>query len=171
MKLKFFAVAAVSAVIALSGGCFSRSSETAACIQTTVSQVKNDSLYIIVNQPFDNTDDLTDPEYGIVFSLGKYVLEAEDMNYRYYRSPKALMMASYEFSQRRGGSKFYGGIAVPKSGDALTMQFYTYMDDKSKNGKILIWKMTGDFNAKRGEKWFLSTDTNKTEVNTNNTAK
>jgi len=158
IKYKRFAAALAVTLISFAGGCISKPEETMVNIPTTVSLVTNDSIYLIVCQPIDNTDDIADPSAGVLLTIGRYTLEAEDLTYRYFRAPKPLIIASYEFGQRRGGQRVNGGIAIPKDELAAGAQKYVYVDDKAKNGKIFVWRITDDFNTKRGQKWFLNTD-------------
>ena len=155
--MKLLSIAASLALVLLCAGC-ATSVDQMEQVQKTVSHTTRENLYLVVNMPLDNTDDLDDPAQGIAFPIGTYKLEAEDLDYWYFRAPKPITMAVYEFGKQLNGMRIYGGIALSKTGDNATPAPHAYVDDKAKSGKILIWKMSPDFLSKRGQKWFLSTD-------------
>jgi hypothetical protein len=127
---------------------------------TIVSPTTSKTLTLLVNKPLNNTDDIYNPSEGVIFLIGKYQLEAEDINYWYFRSPKPIVISSFDFGKQTNGTRIYGGIALSKRGDNTQPVACAYTDEstKNKNNKIRIWRMSDDFQKQRGIKWSLSTD-------------
>jgi hypothetical protein len=162
--MKSFPIAASLALLLLAAGCISMGEDQREVVQTTVSPSTSETLYLVVNQPLDNTDDIDDPSQGVALPIGKYKLESEDADYYYFRASKPIMITTYEFGHQRNGVRIYGGIALGKNDNNAAPTPHAYVDDsKSKNSKILVWKMSPDFLLKRGQKWFLSTDKKDTQ--------
>jgi hypothetical protein len=122
-----------------------------------VTPATSKDIYLVVSKPLNDNDDVYDPSQGVVMPIGRYNMECEDINYWYFRAPKPLVLALYEFGHQTNGMRLYGGIAISKTPGNLTPNPSVYVDD-TKNGKVLIWNMTKEFFKNRGEKWRLSTD-------------
>jgi hypothetical protein len=157
--MKRFLTALFAATLLMTAGCatdYEQTIQEPAIVTPTTSK----TLYLIVNKPLNNTDDAYNPSEGIVFLIGKYMLEAEDINYWYFRAPKPIIVATYDFGKQTSGTRFYGGIAISKRGDNTKPTACAYTDEstKDKNNKIRIWRMSDDFQKQRGIKWALCTD-------------
>lgn len=149
----------LSAIALLSiAGCSTSNDPSFIEERRSVSAIISQELYVVVKQPINDTDEVFDPSIGIIFPIGRYVLEAEDAQYWYFRAPKPLKMAVYEFGKTVNGVSIYGGLAISKAGDNTEPKPLTYVDDKTRTSKVIVWKNSPVFPTLRGTKWVLSTD-------------
>lgn len=146
------------ALAAMMTGCATTFESQVQETHVVVTPATSEDVYIVVFKPLSDTDDTYDPSQGVVMPLGKYQLEAEDINYWYFRAPKPVVLALYEFGRQTNGMRLYGGIALSKAGNNSEPIPSFYTDDSNKNGKIIIWSTSPEFLKARGEKWRLSTD-------------
>lgn len=169
MKTSYAAI--LSAFAILLTGCATTFESQVQETRVVVTPSTSEDIYIVVSKPLSDTDDTYDPSQGVVLPLGKYALESEDINYWYFRAPRPLVLALYEFGHQTNGMRLYGGVAISKTGDNSTPVPTIYADDSGKNGKILIWTTSAEFMKARGDKWRLSTDAIKAAPQTQPEAK
>jgi hypothetical protein len=124
-----------------------------------VSEAANKDIFLLVNRPIKDGDDVRDPTQGFEFPIGKYYLEAEDDNYWYFRAPRPLVLAVYDLEGKTvNGLRIPGGIALSKTGDNKTPTPCVYVDDQNKASKIQLWTLSAEFMKVRGDKWRLFSD-------------
>lgn len=156
MKKTYTAI--LFALTALLVGCATNSDTLLQETHVVVTPSTSEDIYLVVSKPLSDTDDVYDPTQGVSLPMGKYEMESEDINYWYFRAPRPVVLALYEFGRQTTGMRLYGGIALSKAGDNTLPGPCIYTDDAGKNGKILIWTTSPEFLKSRGEKWRLSTD-------------
>ena len=91
------------------------------------------------------------PSRGIRFPPGTYVLEGEDKEYRYFRSPSPLEFREFRGKDVVGGKEMPGGIALGKS----MFKFVPaggYIDGEGTT-KVLVWKLGGEFVQLHDRAW------------------
>lgn len=147
------------AATALLTGCSTVNDTPVMETHVVVTPSTSEDIFLIVTKPVSDTDDSYDPSQGVVLPIGKFLLESEDINYWYFKAPKPLVLALYEFGHQTNGMRIAGGVALRKTNaDPAQPLAYMYTDDTTRNGKILLWHTTKEFAKNRGDKWRLSTD-------------
>jgi hypothetical protein len=86
---------------------------------------------------------------GIRFPAGTYVLEAEDDDYWYFRSPTPLEFRSFVHGKPTEEHTNPGGLMLGKHALRL-VPAGGYIDGSNKS---MIWKLGGDFLAMEGKQW------------------
>lgn len=89
--------------------------------------------------------------HGIRFPPGLYVLEAEDADYLYFRSPKPLELRIFKDGKMVDGRDIPGGIMLTKHLLSL-VPGAGYIDDTGTN-KIMLWKLGANFLQLKGTNW------------------
>jgi len=88
---------------------------------------------------------------GIRFPPGTYVLEAEDSDYWYFRSPAPLEFRDFSGGRVTDAQSKAGGIMIAKA--ALNMvPAGGYVPGDGSN-MIMVWKLGGDFLGMQGREW------------------
>jgi hypothetical protein len=91
------------------------------------------------------------PTHGIRFPPGIYVLEAEDADYWFLRSPSPLEFRIFKDGKAVDGHSIPGGLMVSKHPSSL-LPGAGYIDDSSSK-KMMIWKLGAEFIRLRGRYW------------------
>jgi hypothetical protein len=98
--------------------------------------------------------DTSPAAHGIRFPPGVYVLEAEDADYRYFRSPAPLEIRIFKDGKIVDGRNIPGGIMLTKHIYSL-IPGAGYIDDTDSK-KIMLWKLGGNFLVLKGKNWKTS---------------
>jgi len=130
----------------------------------TVTAAESTDLFLIVKLPLIYNDDSFDPSRGVRLLPGKYVLEAEDAECWYFRSPKPLSLLIYDFGNIVNAVSIHGGIMVSKDESSHKLPS-AYVDGNNDTERITVWELGKDFVTDRGQKWHLSTDGDETPEN------
>jgi len=97
----------------------------------------------------------TDPAtHGIRYPAGVYVLEAEDADYLYFRSPAPLELRVFKSGKMIDGREIPGGLMLSKHTLSL-IPGAGYIDDTDSK-KLMIWKLGGNFLRLKGKSWKAS---------------
>jgi hypothetical protein len=92
--------------------------------------------------------------HEITFPEGTYVLEGEDADYWYMRSPVALPYKEFKKGVQVESRSLRGGLAVGKY-TTRSVPAAGYIDGQEST-RILIWKLGKDFLAREGKDWHKS---------------
>ncbi len=94
--------------------------------------------------------------HGIRFPPGTYALEAQDASYWYLRAPGPLERREFNSGKVSDSRTFPGGIMIGKSMvKTLTLPAAGYADGEN-GGKVLIWRLGGEFVRLEGRDWSKS---------------
>ena len=96
-----------------------------------------------LDQPFQ-------PAHGLRFPPGTYVLEAEDADYWYLRSPGPLEFRDFQDGRAVAARYLPGGLMLAKRFSLIPGAGYI---DGEGSAKLMIWKLGGDFLAQEGRYW------------------
>ena len=101
-------------------------------------------------------DRAVDPSHGIRFPPGTYTLEAQDASYWYLRASAPLETREFKSGKVSESHSALGGLMIGKS----TMKTFVlpaagYADGEN-GGKVLIWKLGGEFVHLEGRDWSKS---------------
>lgn len=88
---------------------------------------------------------------GMRFPPGTYVLEAEDADYRYFRSPAPLEFREFSGGRVADAQSKAGGIMIAKAAISMVPAAGYVQGDGST--KVMVWKLGGDFLEMRGREW------------------
>lgn len=88
---------------------------------------------------------------GMRFPPGTYVLEAEDAEYRYFRSPAPLEFREFSGERVTDAQSKAGDIMIAKAAINLVPAGGYVQGDGST--KVMVWKLGGDFLEMRGREW------------------
>ena len=91
------------------------------------------------------------PTQGIRFPEGIYVLEAEDEDYFYFRSPKPLEFKSFQGKRIVNEEEKNGGLTISKKLFKM-MPAGGYVNAEEGN-KRLVWKLGSEFLSREGKSW------------------
>ncbi|MFY9923769.1 MAG: hypothetical protein WAK51_04745 [Opitutaceae bacterium] len=89
--------------------------------------------------------------HGIRFPPGVYVLEAEDADFLYFRSPKALELRIFKDSKMVGVRNIPGGLMLSKH--LISMVPGAGYVDESGSNKMMLWKLGARFLQLKGKNW------------------
>lgn len=96
------------------------------------------------------------PARGVRFPEGKYVLEAEDDEYLYFRAPKPLEFRYFNHGTVIDLRNLNGGLMIRKGGaDPYGVAGGGYVDSNA-DSKIMAWRLARDFLALEGRNWTKS---------------
>lgn len=88
---------------------------------------------------------------GLRFPPGTYVLEAEDDDYWYFRSPLPLEFRTFQNGKPTDENTKRGGLMLGKQSIRL-VPAGGYVDGDG-SVKTMVWKLGGDFLAMEGRQW------------------
>jgi hypothetical protein len=94
--------------------------------------------------------DAAAPTQGLRFPPGTYVVEAEDVDYWYLRSPAPLELRVFEQGKVVDAQSIPGGIMIAKRSSMVPGA--GYIDGEGQN-KVMIWKLGRDFLDLEGKEW------------------
>jgi hypothetical protein len=101
-------------------------------------------------------DRLVDPSHGVRFPPGTYTLEAQDDSYWYLRAPAPLETRELKSGAVSASHSALGGIMIGKSAiKTLVLPAAGYVAGEG-GGKVLIWKLGGEFVQLEGREWSKS---------------
>lgn len=89
--------------------------------------------------------------YSVTVSPGRFVLDAQDEDYWYFRAPTAMQRAIYDSGQLFSTDLFPGGIAIGKK-KGMIFPAAVYRSDGSMD-RTLIWKFGREFMQAEGTLW------------------
>jgi len=89
---------------------------------------------------------------GIRFPEGTYILEAEDSEYFYYKSPTPLDLRVFEKGQLVDLKNLNGGLMLLKSSFSM-VPGSGYISDLDPYKKVQIWKLGREFINLEGKEW------------------
>ena len=92
----------------------------------------------------------TPPSHGLRFPPGTYVLEAEDADYWYLRSPAPLEFRVFKGGQSVDARDIPGGIMIAKHFNMVPGAGYI---DGETGTKVMVWKLGSDFLNREGRDW------------------
>jgi hypothetical protein len=81
---------------------------------------------------------------------GTYALEAEDVDYLYFRAPRPIELRVLDHGQPVHGRDVPGGLAIAKGFSMVPAATYI---DAEPGTKTLVFKHGGEFLSMRGSKW------------------
>lgn len=90
---------------------------------------------------------------GIRFPPGVYVLEAEDSAYWYFRSPSSLEFRIFKDGKVTDSRNIPGGIMIGKDLFRYIPAAGYVDNDEKENGKVMVWRLGGNFLALEGSAW------------------
>jgi hypothetical protein len=96
-------------------------------------------------------DDRSHATREIRFPAGTYVLEAEDADYWYMRSPAPLNLRDFKKGVQTESHTIRGGIALGKY-TTRSVPAAGYIDGQE-SSRILIWKLGKEFLSREGKDW------------------
>ena len=88
---------------------------------------------------------------GIRFPPGTYVLEAEDADYWYFRSPAPLEFRQFSGEHVTDSQSAAGGIMIARAAMNMVPAGGYVQGDGST--KVMVWKLGGDFLGMEGREW------------------
>ena len=89
---------------------------------------------------------------GLRFPSGTYVLEAEDDEYWYFRSPAPLEFRVFSGREVKDARSIPGGVMLGKKTLKITPAA-GYIDGDRRAEKMMIWKLGRDFLRREGKDW------------------
>jgi len=95
--------------------------------------------------------DASPPTRGLRFPAGTYVLEAEDSDYLYFRSPAPLEMRVFKDGKVIDGHDIPGCLMLSKR-LISRIPAAGYIDDGG-SSKMMVWKLGRDFLHREGKDW------------------
>ncbi len=116
-----------------------------------VSAVEVQNKHVILNDSMVWYDDAYNKTRGILFPKGRYILEAQDDDYYYFKAPSQFDYRTFENGEVIEQRMIDGGLFLGKSYlQVIPAGAYINKDEKE---KILTWKLGGNFISMEGEKW------------------
>ena len=115
-----------------------------------VKSVANNGSYVSVFRGMVFYDSRP-PTRGLRYPEGKYVLEAEDEDYFYYKSPNPLELRMLKNGESYDQRNFSGGLMVSKSDFSLAPGG-GYLDI-SEGKKLQFWKHGKELLRLEGKEW------------------
>jgi hypothetical protein len=141
--------------LALSGcGLSANAGSPLAAEDRVVSPVPNDTRVITLNEPevwTDQSPPLVPATHGIRLPSGRYILEAEDANSLYFRSPEKIEYRIFANGAVTDDRFMPGGLFLSKATFA-SVPAGAYLTVDAAN-KTVTWKLGSDFLAMEGTKW------------------
>jgi len=92
--------------------------------------------------------------HGIRFPPGVYLLEAEDADFLYFRSPKPLEFRVFKDSKMVDGREIPGGLMLSKH--FMSMVPGAGYIDETGSSKMMLWKLGANFLQLKGKNWMKS---------------
>ncbi|MCR6656022.1 MAG: hypothetical protein NVV63_09425 [Opitutus sp.] len=89
---------------------------------------------------------------GLRFPPGTYVLEAENDEYWYFRSPRPLEFRVFSDREVKEARSIPGGVMLGKKPLKL-VPAAGYIDGERDAEKMMIWKLGRDFLRREGKDW------------------
>ncbi len=119
-----------------------------------VSPVPNDTRAIALSEPevwTDQSSSLVPAGHGIRLPAGKYVLEAEDANSLYFRSPEKIEYRVFANGAVTDDRFMPGGLFLSKA-TLAPVPAGAYLTVDAAN-KTVTWKLGSNFLDMEGAKW------------------
>jgi hypothetical protein len=95
------------------------------------------------------------PKKGIWFTPGTYVLEAEDAEFWFFRSPKPIKTGVVGDRGELSARRVPGGIMISKRFPSAYIAGGGYIEDRA-GTKVMVWELTNDFRSMEGMFWTKS---------------
>jgi hypothetical protein len=119
--------------------------------QRPVTTVTDPSRTLTVLEPMLWLDGPPSDTYGVQLPKGKYSLEAEDADYRYFRAPASIDMREIQGKTTVERHVLAGGLMLSKSLFKIPPAGVYIEQDASH--KLLVFKLGSQFMQFEGSKW------------------
>ena len=117
-----------------------------------VTPLTNQTAAVVFKESMVFYDRAFAPSHGIRFPEGRYVLEAEDREYRYYRAPTNIEYRVFANGIVSDGRFMPGGLFLGKQ-TLKVVPAGAYLSSEGNNTNMVTWKLGGEFLRLEGAKW------------------